>query len=1015
MNTNTLLCIEKEILDYWNKEDSFNTLQQSSKDAQKPPFVFYDGPPFATGTPHYGHILAGTMKDVIGRFQTMNGKYVPRQFGWDCHGLPVETIVNQSITPGSSLKEYNQACRSVVMKCEKDWEKTVERMGRWVDFKDSYKTMDIHFMDQVWGIFKELYDKGFIYQGRKVMPVSTSLGTSLSNFEANLNYKTVQHTDAFVLFPLCSDEDTAFIAWTTTPWTLPAHVALCVHPEMEYIIYEYETNTPVKKYIVGKSFKVPTSWKEVKRVLGIELVGLEIDPPFSSLSSTPPRVIADTFVKDDMGTGVLHLAPCFGEEDYRICKENGFNEMDFPCPVTINGYYTTEVVSFEGRHIHESTLCKDILSYLKEKTPNRLWKQSVIHHSYPHCWRTDTPLMYRAVNSWFLDVESIKEELKQNNQNVTWIPSSIGEHRFHNWLDQARDWALSRTRNWGTPIPIWISDDGEEIRVISSRKELESLSSSSIFDLHRESVDFLEIPSTQGKGMLKRIPDVFDCWFESGSVPIIKSKELGNNFVPADFVAEGLDQTRGWFYTTLVLSTALFKTAPYKHVMCSGLVLAEDGKKMSKRLQNYTDPTVILDTYGADALRMYLLDSPVVKGESLRFRDEGVMEITKTILLPMLNAVRYFQEICQSTTGVTFKEKNTPSGELFDTWILNYMNHFAEKIYQDLQNYRLDTIVTYIRDCVDHITNVYIRMNRYRFRDSHLCFTALTQLKCVLDMFAKIIAPIAPFLSEWMFQTLHQKSNGSVHAQSFPNRGSIDFEIMKKMESFIEMVEELRRIRLELKRPIKSPLKKVTIVCETTDLIDLHLYSSLKKELNLWELTFENDLSRYVQIEWIPNLGAIGKTFGKQSKQILLDIREGMYSPLLEKGIHIVKKCKLISSENEKESIFLNKKETMVFVVDTLVSSEMQFEESVREWIQTIQSLRKDLGASSIHHCKLYACNVPDKIQLRLQQEIGFKNTFDFTNISDEIKKYKHKFYNEYTIYGYIMHKMDDACDEESV
>lgn len=1039
----SILSLEEKVAKYWKKTKVFESQQYNHANI-RPRYTFYDGPPFATGKPHYGHILAGTMKDVVTRFHVMKGYHVPRQFGWDCHGLPVEQIVDAKIDrpicmmpSQQELVNYNEKCRSVVMQCEQDWEHTVERMGRWVDFKGSYKTMNTEFMSQLWGIFKRLHDNGLIYQGKKVMPVSTALGTPLSNFETNLNYKTVAHTDAYVLFPLLSSEyaNTYLIAWTTTPWTLPAHVALCVHPEMDYVTYTCpETN---HCYIVGSFYKVPSKWTEISRVQGKMLIGLKYEPPFPSLYSlkcsnnnpqeplNPPlqvaSIIADPFVKDNTGTGIIHLAPCFGEDDYRVCKENGFNESFFPCPVSMSGIFTKDLPEFEGRSVQDPAVCKDILYYLKQKTPNRLWKQSIVHHSYPHCWRTDTPLIYRAVTSWFLKVESIKEKLLENNRTVNWVPDHIGEHRFHNWLEQAKDWALSRTRFWGTPIPVWMSEDGQEVRVVSSREELEELTklSSPLFDIHRDSIDMLEIPSSQGKGMLKRIPDVFDCWFESGAVPIIQSKTsppdfvsadfVSADFVPADFVAEGLDQTRGWFYTTLVLSTALYDKAPYKNVLCTGLILAEDGKKMSKRLKNYTDPDIILQTYGADALRMYLLDSPVVKGETLRFRDEGVLDIAKSIILPIMNAVHYYREYAPSAYSNPQHSNNSNTNHnLFDRWILLYMKQFAEKMHKEFTNYHLDNLVVHIRKCVHVITNLYIRMNRYRFKKDTERYQAVSTLYNVLDLFSRAVAPIAPFLAEWMYQEIYLSTTSeckehpyqnqcSVHTMKYPNSEDNDTDtseeeeiLLNSMILFEEMVEEVRRIRLENKRSMKSPLKKVEIVYDQPKLIAFlkeYLFETFQRELNIMDLELKTYIQNYVHTEIIPNRGEIGRMFGKQSKQVLEDIQRGVYHPSLEMGIHLDKKytLKQCSQSGVSSKYYLHKQGHIVTIVDTTVDDQILFEETVRELTHTIQQLRKDLKATANHKCDMYMGPYQyytSSLRDRIQKDLGDKNMFYYNDDS---------------------------------
>ena len=599
-------------------------------------FTFYDGPPFATGLPHYGHILAGTIKDTVTRYACMSGKSVERRAGWDCHGLPVEYEIDQTlnITHRDQVLEmgidkYNETCRSIVTRYTKEWEETVTRLGRWIDFENDYKTMDPTFMESVWWVFAQLYDKQLVYQGYKVMPYSTACGTPLSNFEAGLNYKDVRDPAVVVSFPIVGDEEVSFVAWTTTPWTLPSNLALCVHPDMEYIKILDKTSN--KKFILAKSrlsqlFPIMNNTKKWKptmaaelyeiqeAMVGKDLVGKTYTPLFDYYAKTPEaknyyRVLSDTYVTEDAGTGIVHQAPAFGEDDYRVCMAHEviFKGADLPCPVDANGLFTDPVGEpVKGMHVKQAD--DTLLKMIKEA--GRLVQKDNLDHSYPFCWRSDTPLIYKAVPSWFVKVEEIRDRLVANNKLTYWVPTSVGEGRFHSWLADARDWAVSRNRFWGTPIPIWTNKDMSEVVCISSIDQLAELSGVRVEDLHRETVDKVTIPSKKNPGTtLERVEEVFDCWFESGSMPYAQQhypfenrRELEDNF-PADFIAEGIDQTRGWFYTLLVLSTSLFGKPPFKNLIVNGLVLASDGQKMSKRKKNYPDPMEVVSKYGADALR----------------------------------------------------------------------------------------------------------------------------------------------------------------------------------------------------------------------------------------------------------------------------------------------------------------------------------------------------------------------------------------------------------------------------
>jgi isoleucyl-tRNA synthetase len=580
------------VLEFWKEIDAFRTSVELSKG--RPTFTFYDGPPFATGLPHYGHLLAGTIKDVVTRYAHSTGHYVERRNGWDTHGLPVENEIDKTLgikgpsdVEAMGIATYNGHCRSIVMKYASEWERTINRMGRWIDFQNDYKTLDPTFMESVWWVFKQLFEKGQVYRGFRVMPYSLGCATVLSNFEANSNYKDVIDPAVVVSFPLVSDPKVSLLAWTTTPWTLPSNLALCVHPDFVYVkIKDGETGDI---YILMENclnilYKDPkkAKFEILEKLKGSDLKGLEYQPLFdyyADRKGTAFRVVVDTYVTNDSGTGIVHQAPAFGEDDYRVCTANKIisGEADLPCPVDATGHFTTPVKDYEGMNIKEAD--KPIQKDLKQK--GRLIRQSQISHSYPFCWRSQSPLIYKAVPSWFVRVTPIVEKLLKNNEQTYWVPEAIKEGRFHNWLANARDWNISRTRYWGTPIPLWVSDDYEEIVAIGSVEELHRLTGdTTITDLHRESIDHLTIPSQKGKGVLRRIPEVFDCWFESGSMPYAKihypfenKEEFESNF-PADFIAEGIDQTRGWFYTLMVLSTHLFDKPAWKNLIVNGLVLA---------------------------------------------------------------------------------------------------------------------------------------------------------------------------------------------------------------------------------------------------------------------------------------------------------------------------------------------------------------------------------------------------------------------------------------------------------
>ena len=584
--------IERSILKFWKEKKIFE-MSVENREGQES-FVFYDGPPFATGLPHYGHILAGTIKDVVARYKTMKGFHVPRRFGWDCHGLPIENEIEKehkfksaSDIEGFGIANFNEECRKIVFRYSSEWKSTVERMGRFVSFDQTYRTMDLSFMESVWWVFGQLWEKDLIYEGFKVMGYSPALGTPLSNFEMNLNYREVDDPSLTMKFRM-QGGNTHLLVWTTTPWTLPSNLCLAVAAKETYV--KIKDNDTEESYIIAKErlssyYKKEDAYTIEEEMKGSDLVGKTYQPlfPYFAGQKNAFKILEADFVTLSNGTGIVHLAPAFGEDDFAVCRKEN---IELVCPIDVNCNFTEEVPEFQGVFVKDAD--KEIIRLLKGE--GKVFQHTTIRHRYPFCWRTDKPLIYRAVTTWFVAVEKIKDRLIENNKQINWVPGHVKKGRFGKWLENARDWAISRNRYFGTPIPIWRSEDGD-VRIISSVKELsEKSGKDGIDDIHRHFIDDLTFEE-DGK-IFKRIPEVFDCWFESGSMPYAQNhfpfeneEETMKNF-PADFIAEGLDQTRGWFYTLNVLSTALFDKPAFRNVIVNGIVLAEDGHKMSKRLKN---------------------------------------------------------------------------------------------------------------------------------------------------------------------------------------------------------------------------------------------------------------------------------------------------------------------------------------------------------------------------------------------------------------------------------------------
>lgn len=904
---------EEKIINFWNEKDCFQECLKQSKN--RPRYTFYDGPPFATGLPHYGHILAGTIKDIVTRFYHQSGFYVDRRFGWDCHGLPVEYEIDKTLgikgpedVAKMGIAEYNKQCRSIVMRYSNEWEASVKRMGRWIDFQNDYKTLYPWFMETVWWVFKQLYDKGLVYRGVKVMPFSTACNTPLSNFEANQNYKDVQDPSVIVNFPLVENEDVALIAWTTTPWTLPSNLALCVNPELLYV--KVKDNTTHKTYIMmearlGALFKSESEYTIFDKFPGKTLKGKKYKPLFQYFAKCSEKgafqVLTDNYVKEEEGTGVVHQAPYFGADDYRVCTEYNIIQKDQApiCPVDASGCFTSEVTDFVGQYVKDAD--KNIIKWLKENS--RLVNASSYKHNYPFCWRSDTPLIYKAVPSWFVRVEHMVENLLDNNGKCYWVPEFVREKRFGNWLRDARDWAISRNRYWGTPIPIWVSDDFEEVVCIGSMAELEELTGIKVTDLHRENIDDLTIPSRRGKGVLRRITEVFDCWFESGSMPYAQvhypfenRKEFEDSF-PADFIAEGIDQTRGWFYTLLVLSTALFGKPPFKNVIVNGLVLASDGQKMSKRKKNYPDPGLIVQSYGADALRLYLINSPVVRAENLRFKEEGVRDVLKDVFLPWYNAYRFLVQNVQrlqKEENIHFLyNENTAkkSDNIMDKWIQSFTQSLIQFFKAEMKAYRLYTVVPRLVKFVDMLTNWYVRTNRRRLKGesgTEDCLWALETLFSVLFSMCRLMAPFTPFITEMMYQNLRhlidpasveEKDNSSIHYLMLPQvrENLIDKRIEGAVSRMQSVIELGRVIRDRKTLPVKYPLKEVVVIHQDPEALkDIEsLQKYILEELNVRQLTLSTDKDKYgIRLRAEPDHMVLGKRLKGAFKAVTASIKE---------------------------------------------------------------------------------------------------------------------------------------------
>ncbi|KAF2812382.1 uncharacterized protein BDZ99DRAFT_413057 [Mytilinidion resinicola] len=990
---------EERILKRWKEIDAFARQVELSKGKQ--PYTFYDGPPFATGLPHYGHLLASTIKDIIPRYWSMKGRYVERRFGWDTHGVPIEHEIDKENGMSGrdavnkfGIAKYNADCRAIVMRYATEWRTTIDRLGRWIDFDNDYKTMDTSFMESEWWVFKQLWEKNAVYRGFKVMPYSTALGTPLSNFEASQNYKDVQDPAVVVSFPLLKDEKSSLLAWTTTPWTLPSNVALCVHPDFEYIKIADEKsgkNYFLLEALLRTLYKDPkkAKFKILEKVKGKDMVGWEYEPLFDyykeEFKDVGFRVISGTYVTADSGVGIVHQAPAFGEVDYENALGHGVitESRPPPNPVDDAGRFTSVVSDFAGQHVKEAD--KGIIKYLK--ATNRLVVDSQITHSYPFCWRSDTPLIYRAVPSWFVKVPDIIPKMLENIEGSHWVPSFVKEKRFANWISNSRDWAVSRNRFWGTPLPIWVSDDFKEMVCIGSIAELKELSGvdAALEDIHRDHVDPITIPSKQGKGVLRRVDEVFDCWFESGSMPYASKhypfenvEEFKASF-PGDFIAEGLDQTRGWFYTLTVLGTHLFGELPFKNCVVNGIVLAEDGKKMSKRLKNYPDPSLVMNNYGSDALRLYLINSPVVRAETLRFSEKGVKDIVSKVLLPLWNSYQFFdQQVSLLKKVADLHFEFDPAAEktntnVMDRWILASCQSLLAFVNEEMASYRLYTVVPRLLALIDNTTNWYIRFNRSRLKGEnglHDTKHALNTLFEVLYTLCRGLAPFTPFITDNIYlrllphipKSLHAEDVRSVHFLPFPEVRSELFDpVIERQVSRMQAVIDLGRICRDRRTiGLKTPLKTLVIIHPDQEYLDdvKRLETYILDELNVRELVLSSDEDKYnVQYSVTADFSVLGKKLKKDAVKVKKalpsltskDVKEFQRSgKITVDGIQLEKedlfvKRGLREDEASKNQEF-NTDDDVLIVLDVASYPELVQEGLAREIVRRVQDLRKKAG-----------------------------------------------------------------------
>ncbi len=1013
---------EHKVLKFWEEKNIFKKSLEKTKKGD--PYIFYDGPPFATGLPHHGHLVGGILKDAVPRYWTMKGRYVERRFGWDCHGLPIEHEIDkklgmpaQDAVKKLGVAGYNDECRSIVSRYVSEWRSTVNRIGRWVDFDNDYKTMDPSFMESVWWVFKQLWDKDLIYRGTRVVPFSTALGTVLSNFEAGQNYQEVQDPAVTILFKL-KDEEASIAAWTTTPWTLPSNLALCAGANIDYVLVQegkqkvYMAEAALAHYGKKRDYQI------LKKIKGTDLKGKRYYPLFSYFSTFEKEgafcVLNDDYVTTDTGTGIVHIAPGFGEDDNRAMEEAGLAQA-FACPVDDAGKFTSEVSDFQGLYVKDAD--KEIIRRLKEE--NKLYEQATIVHNYPFCYRSDTPLIYKAIPSWYVKVEKIKEKLLNSNSQINWVPGHIKEGRFGKWLEGARDWSISRNRIWGTPLPIWHNEVTDQFLCIGSIEELKKYTGLEVSDLHRESVDQLTFQVKGEKGKYQRITEVLDCWFESGSMPYaqlhypFKNQEMFEKGFPAEFIAEGLDQTRGWFYTLTILATALFDKPAFKNVIVNGIVMAEDGKKMSKRLKNYTAPDKLMETYGADAMRLYLINSGLVRAEEMRFADSGVKDMVRRALLPWYNSFKFFSTYAKLDNWNCF-DHYQDSSNITDNWILSNLQTLKQNISREMEAYRLYNVVPALFTFIEDLTNWYIRLNRSRFWTGELTKdkkAAYTTLFTCLKEVSTAMAPFAPFLSEHIYCELlafYPNKNDvpeSVHLCPYPeaDESKINGVLEEAMNRMQQIILLGRQKRTEEKIKVKTPLSRLTCIHRDQNLLEeirkLEVY--IKTELNVKKVEYDIKEDKYMNLYAKPNLPVLGKRLGKKMGKYIKLIKN-LSSDQLRK---LELKGKITLEEEtfgcDEFLIFREAKEGtqalsnrfISIAVDCQLTPELIQEGMAREVVNRIQRTRKDSGFNVEDRIKI-TYNSSQKLSAAISEHKDYisSETLTVELIEETARKHSHQF-----------------------
>ena len=981
--------IEEGVLARWERDDTFakSLAARPTGTNGENEFIFYDGPPFANGMPHYGHLLTGFVKDAVPRYQTMRGRHVDRRFGWDCHGLPAEVeaekelgIAGHPAIAAFGIDKFNDACRTSVLRYTDEWQRYVTRQARWVDFENDYKTLDTPYMESVMWAFKTLHDKGLIYEGFRVLAYCWRCETPLSNTETRMDdvYKDRQDPALTVAFELESGEK--ILAWTTTPWTLPSNLALAVGPNIEYVELQHpDGNTYILAQARLGAYEKELEGAEVVRTMsGAELVGRKYTPlfPFFAGTDNAFQVLGAGFVTTEDGTGVVHMAPGFGEDDQIECNAAGIPTL---CPMDEHGCYTAEITPWVGQHVFDAN--SDIVRTLKDR--GVVMRHDSYNHSYPHCWRCAEPLVYRAVSSWFVEVTKFRDRMVELNEQITWSPEHIKDGLFGKWIANARDWAISRNRFWGSPIPVWKSDDPTYPRldVYGSLADLSRDFGVEVTDLHRPNIDELVRPNPDdptGKSMMRRVPEVLDCWFESGSMPFaqvhypFENREWFDNHYPGDFIVEYIGQTRGWFYTLHVLATALFDKPSFLSCISHGIVLGDDGAKMSKSLRNYPDPMAVFDSHGADAMRWYLLSSPILRGGDFSVTEQGMRETVRQVLLPLWNSY-YFLALYANADGVSGVVR-TDSANVLDQYVLAKLADTIDAVTTSMDTYDLFAACQTVRSFLDVLTNWYIRRSRDRFWAGDQ--DAIDTLHTVLDYLVRIAAPLLPLVTDEIFEGLHGAAAGSVHLTDWPLSSTLprNASLVSAMDMVRDVCSSALSVRKAHGRRVRLPLASLTIAAANASSLEGFL-DIVRDEVNVRDVVLTTDVDSIASHELQVVPAIVGPRLGPRTQAVIVAVKKGEWvqdgdvinvaGESLQPGEYSLK---LVTQSGSASAPLPGG--VGVVLLDVEVTAELEAEGSARDIVRAVQQARRDANLD-ISDRVIVTLSVERELQSQISPHLG--------------------------------------------